>query len=1052
MDLHALVSLFDSTLHPEPEVRQTAEQQLQQLEAHDGFLSTLLQMISSPDLPLGTKQAASIYFKNRIRRSWSGLHHQQLLHPPIGDNDRNVTRDNILGAIYAAPQTIKLQLTECLGIMLKHDFPEKWPQFIVHTKELLHAQDAQKVYTGLLALLEVIKVYRFSVTKRDIIDEIAKELFPQVQKIADEAVASDDELAMRMVWISFKSYYNSIQSGLPIAFQEPGNLVAWGTTFIKMIEKPVAFDKSTVDEETAKEPVWKAKKWATRSVNRLYSRYGNPTLLPATSTKQFGAFAKLFTANFLPQIMQVYLKQIEGYTTGHVWMSTRVRGLVSMFLSDCVKEKSAWKLLKPHADGIVSHFIFPQLCFSEADQELWEDNPVEYVQKRVEPIDDFGSSNVAASNLLIDLAVDRKKATLSSILSFINGILTSYAQSPEESRNPRTKDGALAMMSSLCGTLCSRKSPVYSTLPEFLLTHVIPEFASTYGFMRARALDTYCRYSSIEFSDPQITRGIFESVFGLLSDPQLPVRVHAALALQPMIENEVIRDLLSSHLPQVMQVFLNLTNEIDSDLISSVVEEFVEVFADRMSPFAVELAQQLCDTFTRIMGEVSANSADMSGEVDEFSDKTMAAMGVLKTLGTLVLNLDSSPEVVFKLEEVIFPVVRFVLDQRIVDLYDEVYEILDCCMFAVKAVSPNAWSLFTVIYNSFKSDGIDFIEEMLPSLDNYVSFGTDVVASNSEVQAHLFDIIETVMKSDRVGENERICACKLMEAIMLNVRGKVDGMIPGFISLAAAYLLVSDAIETAPFLVHALEIILNALHYNPTITLNVLEHHKWTEGIFTRLMQSVTKFSRVNDKKLLILGLTAVLSVPAEQLPASLQNGLPQLFEGILQTFRTLGQAMESRDALERMYQGNESDDEFEWDGNLDDDDDDDNFDGVEEADDDDADDLENAYLKHLSNQASKALAGGSGNDDDDDDGFGSDDEDEFGDELEEEFSLETPLDSINAYIHLQERLAEMQAANVAAYNVVVQSLSAENGQLLQSLIEEANKQRAEQQKQAGAA
>ncbi|KAJ1880970.1 Nonsense-mediated mRNA decay protein 5, partial [Kickxella alabastrina] len=69
MDLHTLVSLFDSTLHPEPEVRQVAEQQLQQLETHDGFLSTLLQMISSAELPLGTKQAASIYFKNRVRRS-----------------------------------------------------------------------------------------------------------------------------------------------------------------------------------------------------------------------------------------------------------------------------------------------------------------------------------------------------------------------------------------------------------------------------------------------------------------------------------------------------------------------------------------------------------------------------------------------------------------------------------------------------------------------------------------------------------------------------------------------------------------------------------------------------------------------------------------------------------------------------------------------------------------------------------------------------------------------------------------------------------------------
>ncbi|KAJ1880252.1 Nonsense-mediated mRNA decay protein 5, partial [Kickxella alabastrina] len=215
--------------------------------------------------------------------------------------------------------------------------------------------------------------------------------------------------------------------------------------------------------------------------------------------------------------------------------------------------------------------------------------------------------------------------------------------------------------------------------------------------------------------------------------------------------------------------------------------------------------------------------------------------------------------------------------------------------------------------------------------------------------------------------------------------------------------------------------------------------YKWTEGIFTRLIQSIGKFNRVNDKKLLILGLTSVLSVPVAQLPASLQNGLSQLFEGVLQTFRSLGQAIEARDALEKMYEGADSDDdsdgEFEWDGG-----DDDDFDGIGE-DDDDVDDLENEYLKHLSSQASKALGG----DNDDSDGFGSDDDD-FDEGLEEEFSLETPLDSINAYIHLQERLAEMQGTNTAAYNVVVQSLNPENSQFLQSLIEEANKQRAEQQ------
>ncbi|KAJ1730561.1 Nonsense-mediated mRNA decay protein 5 [Coemansia biformis] len=1046
MDLHRLVGLFDSTLHPDPAVRESAEQQLQQLESHDGFLGALLQAISAADLPAGTKQAASIYFKNRVRRSWQSTQRAGEQHAPIGDGDRVAARDNILAAIYASSQAIKLQLTECLGVILKHDFPEKWPQFTVQLKELVHAPDAQKVYTGLLAMLELIKRYRYSTTKREVLDEIAKELFPQVQKIADEAIASDDELAMRMVWLSFKSYLNVIQTGLPAPFQDPECLVAWGTSFIKMIEKPVVFDRETIDEDAAKEPAWKAKKWAIRSVNRLYGRYGNVTLLPEGNSKKIKAFAKLFTANFMPQIQRVYLSQIEGYTSGRVWMSLRIRGLVAQFLSDCVKDKAAWKLLKPHTEGIVAHFIFPQMCFTAADQELWEDNPVEYVQKRIDPLDDFGSAVVAASNLLIDLAYDRKQATLSTILGFINGVLSTYTQAADAARDPRAKDGALSMMSSLCGLLVSRKSPIAATLPDFLLTHVVPEFKSQFGFLRARALDTYCRYSGVQFPDTQINRGILESVLGMLNDPEPPVRVHAALALAPMIEDEDMRGALAANLPQVMQVFLNLTNQIDSDTITHVIEQFVEVYADQMAPFAAQLGQQLCDTFMRVMGDVVTNAPELTADnIDDISDKTMAALGVLKTLGTLILNLESTPEVVFSLEGIVYPVIRFVLEQHVVDLYDEAFEILDCCLFAVKTVSPNAWSLFGAIYDCFKSDGIDFIEEMLPSLDNYVSYGMDVVAANSDMQARLYDVVETVMKSDRVGESDRICACKLAEAIMLHGRGRVDGMIPGFLSLAAAYLLVDDAIKTAQFRVHVLEIVLNALYYNPAITLSVLEQYQWTEGVFTRLLQSVDKFARVHDKKLLILGLTSILTVPAAQLPASLQSGLPQVFAGVLQSFQSLGKAMEAREAFE-MYEGDEFDDDdaandFEWDGGSDDD-----LEAADFLDDDEADEAHGQRLKGLAGRAAAALGEGrigdfelgSGDDDEDDD-------EDFDAALEEEYALESPIEQINLYIHLQDKLAEVQSANAAVYEAILGNLSAENTQLVHALMDEATAQRAQQ-------
>ncbi|KAJ2317411.1 hypothetical protein GGI00_006786, partial [Coemansia sp. RSA 2681] len=130
----------------------------------------------------------------------------------------------------------------------------------------------------------------------------------------------------------------------------------------------------------------------------------------------------------------------------------------------------------------------------------------------------------------------------------------------------------------------------------------------------------------------------------------------------------------------------------------------------------------------------------------------------------------------------------------------------------------------------------------------------------------------------------------------------------------------------------------------------------------------------------------------------------------------------------------------FEWDGNEDED-----FD-IGDDEDGDVDDLENEYLQHLASKASKAMGGDGHADIDGSLESDDDDDDEFDDEpLEEEYSLDTPLDNIDAYLVLQDRLTEMQALNAGTYNAIIQSLSAESGQFLRSLIDEADKKRSTQ-------
>ncbi|CEG80018.1 hypothetical protein RMATCC62417_14413 [Rhizopus microsporus] len=443
------------------------------------------------------------------------------------------------------------------------------------------------------------------------------------------------------------------------------------------------------------------------------------------------------------------------------------------------------------------------------------------------------------------------------ILNFVNGVLNRYLEAPEDQKNPREKDGALCMIGGLSYQVLQKNSPVANMMEPFFVTHVFPEFKSKYPFLRARACDLTRHFSDLDFANEQNLAALYQYVTDCIRDSELAVRVQACLALQPMIRHESVRNAMAPSLPFIMQELLNLTNEIDIDTLANVMEEFVEVFAEQLTPFAVQLCTQLRDTFLRIMEDLNQNNAlnsadddEFDGDIDELSDKTMAAMGVLKTIGTLILSLESTPEILQQLENALLPVITYTLEKKILDLYDEIFEIIDSCTFSSKRVTPTMWGVFELIYRAFKEDGgIDYMEVMLPPLDNYISYGQDVFIQNGQVQHMMFDIIDTVMKSDRTGEQDRICACKLMESVLLNCRGHVDMSIGHFLNLAFQYIF-TGSMKTTEFKVHCIEVVINCLYYNPVITLNLLEENNWTQGFFTLWFNTLSKFSRVHDKKL----------------------------------------------------------------------------------------------------------------------------------------------------------------------------------------------------------
>lgn len=293
--------------------------------------------------------------------------------------------------------------------------------------------------------------------------------------------------------------------------------------------------------------------------------------------------------------------------------------------------------------------------------------------------------------------------------------------------------------------------------------------------------------------------------------------------------------------------------------------------------------------------------------------------------------------------------------------------------------------------------------DMLPALDNFVSYGSEMLIQNPAYLGALVSMVEDIFHDEKVGGVDRICGCKLAEALMLNLRGFIDQYVPIFIELAMNVLNSGDA-KTKSYRVHLMEMVINAIYYNPALTLQILEVKGWTNKFFSAWFSNIDSFRRVHDKKLSIVAISSLLTLKAGDVPASVQQGWPRLLQGVTKLFQTLPAALHHREAATResdyAYDDEEDDavdGDTEWDGEVEWNDQDE----AEGGGDDDVADENAAYLDFLSAEVNSILLNNLGG------GylltmkqaqkFGSFAE-EDDDDLDEESLLETPLDKIEPY------------------------------------------------------
>lgn len=165
--------------------------------------------------------AAVVYLKNRISKGWSPAEEYSQA-KPIPEEEKTSFRNRLVPILVASPPQVRLQLIPTLQKILAYDFPQKWPDFLDITIQLLNAGDIASVFAGVQCLLAICKIYRFkSGENRADFDKIVGLSFPQLLNIGNSLANETSLEAGEILRTVLKVYKHAIYVRTPSMPHQP---------------------------------------------------------------------------------------------------------------------------------------------------------------------------------------------------------------------------------------------------------------------------------------------------------------------------------------------------------------------------------------------------------------------------------------------------------------------------------------------------------------------------------------------------------------------------------------------------------------------------------------------------------------------------------------------------------------------------------------------------------------------------------------------------------------------------------------------------------------
>ncbi|XP_065333420.1 importin-7 [Cloeon dipterum] len=1019
MDNKKIVDILRGTI--DSNFRKEAEEQLNQIHKIIGFAPALLQAIMANDVDMAVRQAGAIYFKNMISQFWADKETEPGDAPAfnIHEQDRAMIRDLIVDAVVVAPEKIRVQLAVCVNTIIRHDFPERWPQVVDKISLCLLNPDRTGWFGALICMYQLVKNFEYSnKDKRTPLYEAMNLLFPQLYQLACSIWHEETVESVFIQKQILKIFYSFTQYSLPLELITNQFFQQWMDLVRIMIEKevPAAVD-SLSNEDKAASVWWKSKKWALYILQRIFERYGSPGFV----SKEYKDFAEWYLKNFSLAILETLLKLLDKQRR-KMFVAPKVLCQSFKYIEQAIKHAFTWKILKQHMMIVVREIILPVLCHSPEDEELWQTDPIEYVHTKYDSIDDFMDPVTAAQGLLFTMC-KKRKAILPKCMSFVVEILN-----PQNNATPSVRDGALNMVGTLAELLIKKKE--YSdSICGMLRQYVFPELKAPEGHLRARACSVLKSFTDIDMQQGDILKEtIFYLIECLVKEKDLPVKVQAVVALEAVAcSQEGVTPFIEPQIRNIVLEMLNIIRETESDEVATSLQKLVCAYTDLLAPIAVDITKHVAGTLIQVL--------DTDGGSDE---KAMIAMGLLHTIETMLNAMEDVPGLTTLLEPVVLQVVAYIFENSVMEFYEET--LLLVFELTKKTISNELWQVLGLLYTVFGRDGFDYFTDMMPALHNYVTVDTPTFLASQDRILVMCNMARDILNGDP-GEDPECHAAKLLEVIILQCKGNIDQYIPPIVELVLMRL--TKEVKSSELRAMCLQVVIAALYYNPELLFRILNEVKLpqapndsvTAHFINQWLADTDCFLGLHDRKLSVLGLCMIMQNPSR--PFEVSQCAPKILPALLVLF----------DGLKRAYlaKSNESD--------TDSDSDDESINEDElESDEDDIDEDGAVYLESLEEKINKSAGDSSFNIqtsimNDGDDGDDDDDEDWMNEDPTALEDFSTPLDAedcnIDEFIIFKEVMAGLQERDPAWYHTLTGSLSIEQQKKVQDVFTFADQRKA---------